>query len=122
MGLRKLRFNEDVMGLLSALFGKKKSTRLDIERVAEPELEEPKQTLRAGRENSFMEVQVITGHGYKRQGVAIDVSNTGARLRFHTSESMQSPIRLKIPKLKMDCSADVVWHKGVDVGVRFSGQ
>ena len=108
------------MGLLATLFGRKKSNKLDVSRIEEPDLDEPKQVLRADRENSFMEVQVVTGHGYKRQGVAIDVSSTGARLRFHTSESMPSPIRLKIPKIKMDCEAEVVWHKGVDVGVRFS--
>jgi len=107
------------MGLFSNLFGRKTASRLDVNRVAQEETGEPEQNLRAGRSNSFMEVIVVTGHGYKRQGVAIDVSKTGARLRFHTSESMTSPVQIKIPKLKMDCAADVVWHKGVDVGVRF---
>jgi len=109
------------MGIFSNIFGRKNSAVLDVNRVVEEDTDEPKPTFRADRANSFMEVIVVTGHGYKRQGVAIDVSTTGARLRFHTSESMTSPIRLKIPKLKMDCAADIVWHKGVDVGVRFSG-
>lgn len=107
-------------GWLSRLFKRGDADTLDVERVVEPETEEAKPQVRAGRENAFMEVVVVTEYGYKRQGVAIDVSETGARLRFHTAESMPPRIRLKIPKLKMDCLADIVWHKGVDVGVRFS--
>lgn len=108
------------MGLFSSFFGRKSATAIDVNRIVEPETEESGQTFRAGRANSFMEVTVVTHHGYKRKGVAIDVSKTGARLRFHTAESMETPIQLKIPKLKMDCEAEIVWHKGVDVGVRFS--
>ena len=107
-------------GLLSNLFKRKNATPINIDRISEAKAEEPSQTLRAGRANSFMEVSVVTAHGYKRQGVAIDVSETGARLRFHTAESMAAPIRIKIPKLKVDSSAEIVWHKGVDVGVRFT--
>lgn len=108
------------MGLFSNFFGGKSAKVIDVNRIGEQESEESAKTFRAGRANSFMEVTVITHHGYKRKGVAIDVSKTGARLRFHTAESMESPIQLKIPKLKMDCAAEIVWHKGVDVGVRFS--
>lgn len=108
-------------GLLSKIFKRNDTPELDVYRVVERPLDDPSQTKRANRANSFMEVSVITAHGYKRQGVAIDVSDTGARLRFHTAESMTAPIRIKIPKLKMDCSADIIWHNGVDVGVRFTG-
>lgn len=107
-------------GLLSNLFKRKSASRLDVSRIVEKETDEPKPMVRAGRSNAFMEVTVVTEHGYKRQGVAVDVSDTGARLRFHTSESMPPRIRLKIPKIKLDCDADIVWHRGVDVGVRFT--
>ena len=107
-------------GWLSKLKIKNTKT-LDVERVATSErAEQPQKTFRSDRQNSFLEVYVVTEFGYKRQGVAIDVSETGARLRFHTSESMPPRIRLKIPKMKLDCMADVVWHKGIDVGVRFT--
>ena len=106
-------------GWLSRL-SRKSTPKLDVTRATPEERDEPKQMFRAERSNSFMEVYVITEYGYKRQGVALDVSDTGARIRFHTSESMPPRIRLKIPKLKIDRSADVVWHKGIDVGVRFA--
>ena len=106
-------------GWLSRLTGKG-TPKLDVSRATPEVDDEPKPVLRAARSNAFMEVYVITEYGYKRQGVALDVSDSGARLRFHTSESMPPRIRLKIPKMKVDCIADVVWHKGVDVGVRFA--
>ena len=102
-------------GLLSNLFKRKEAPTVSVSRLAEPE-----QKARSRRANSFLEVTVITAHGYKRQGVAVDVSKTGARLRFHTAERMAGPIRLKIPRLNLDTVADIAWHKGVDVGVRFS--
>ena len=105
-------------GLFSKLFGRK--NRIDVGRITENETEESNSTFRAERSNSFVEITVVTDQGHRRKGVALDVSETGARLRFQTAENMVSPIRLKIPSLKMDCAADVVWHKGVDVGVRFS--
>ena len=106
-------------GWLSRLT-RKSTPRLDVARAATDDANEPKQVFRASRSNAFMEVYVITEFGYKRQGVALDVSDTGARIRFHTSESMPQRIRLRIPKMKLDCPADVVWHKGIDVGVRFA--
>ena len=106
-------------GWLSKITGKT-ARKIDVARVAAEPADEPKQIYRPERQNAFMEVYVITEFGYKRQGVALDVSDTGARIRFHTSESMPPRIRLKIPKMKIDCQADVVWHKGIDVGVRFS--
>ncbi len=99
---------------------RKSSQKLDVSRLAPEPEDEPKQMFRADRQNAFLEAYVVTEFGYKRQGVALDVSETGARLRFHTSESMPPRIRLRIPKKKIDCLADVVWHKGIDVGVRFS--
>ena len=117
----RVRFGAITMaGWLSKLT-RKSTPKLDVARATKTDAEDaPKPLFRAERLNSFMEVYVITEFGYKRQGVALDVSDSGARLRFHTSESMPSRIRLKIPKLKVDCLADVVWHKGVDVGVRFA--
>ena len=106
-------------GWLSRLT-RKNTPKLDLSRATTEVENEPKPIFRPERQNSFMEVYVITEFGYKRQGVALDVSDTGARLRFHTSESMPTRIRLKIPKMKVDCEADVVWHKGIDVGVRFA--
>lgn len=106
-------------GWLSKI-SRKSAKKVDVARLSPEPSDEPKQLFRAERLNAFMEVYVITEFGYKRQGVALDVSDTGARLRFHTSESMPPRIRLKIPKMKIDCAADVVWHKGIDVGVRFA--
>ena len=85
-----------------------------------PEVEALPEVERTGdRAHSFMEAIIITQNAYRKKGVAVDMSETGARLRFHSTEGLTEIVQVKIPLAKVDRSARVVWKDGTDVGVQY---
>lgn len=109
------------MNWLSKLLKRKSAKELDITRVTQATAAmEPVKAARPQRKDAFMEMVVVTEAGDRMKGIALDVSKTGARIRFQTTAALPSRIRLKIPKLKFDRDVDVIWRKGVDAGVKFA--
>lgn len=52
-------------------------------------------------------------------GVCIDVSETGALIRFRHKNVMPAHLRLSCPRLNLNCDCEIVRQDGLDVSVRF---
>ncbi len=95
-----------------------------IGRSSEPEAEvdnEPVDYRRARRDGTYKVVTVTYPTGYVRKGVAVDISDTGVRVRFFQRGELPSRVELKIDGQSGKRTADVVWQETHDAGFKFVG-
>lgn len=57
-------------------------------------------------------------HG-SADGMCVDVSETGALIRFRNKHVVPSHLRLSCPRLNLNCDCEIVRLDGLDVSVRF---
>lgn len=88
-----------------------------------PEEEEidPPMERESVRENAYAEAIVQTQHGQEKRGVLIDVSETGARIRFVSADGVMpgDTIRIIVSLKRIKRVGTIRWKDKTDIGVRF---
>lgn len=89
--------------------------------VPEEEEVDPRVEREAERENAYSEAIVQTRHGQEKRGVLIDISETGARIRFVSADGVvvDDVIRVLVPLKRIKRVATIRWKDKTDIGVRF---
>ncbi|MEO0467089.1 MAG: PilZ domain-containing protein [Pseudomonadota bacterium] len=102
------------------MFGKKKpKISKDRYKLALGDKEEPDTRARAPRESAWATCRLTWSGGPGDQGVLLDISQTGARVRFNHRPGLPQFVRLDINTMSVSVDAEVVRVDGVDVGLRF---
>lgn len=101
------------MSLFTKLLGRK------AELESEPADEAPKETRTSNRVGAYKVASVTYPTGYVRRGVVIDLSPTGARLRFSQRGGLPDTLKVKIAGMAGERRAEVVWQEDTDAGIRF---
>lgn len=73
------------------------------------------------RENAYAEAIVQTQHGQEKRGVLIDISETGARIRFVSADGLVEGdmVRVLVTLKRIKRVGTIRWKDKTDVGVRF---
>lgn len=102
------------VSLIAKLLGRK------VDRDVVPaEPEEPAETRTTDRVGAYKVASVTFPTGYVRRGVVVDLSATGARMRFSQRGALPDRVRVKIAGIAGDRLAEVVWQEDSDAGIRF---
>lgn len=79
----------------------------------------PPEQRRAEREGSYRVAKITYPSGYVRKGIVVDLSATGARIRFSERGELPDRVTLRIQGLSGLRDAEKVWQETHDAGVRF---
>lgn len=114
------------------VFSKKPGNSVNIDRVRQmplkrrefvvpaPEIARPKQvTPRLPRKDMWCVCTVETKGGEVREGVIMDVSKSGARVRFRSKCRLPNVVRIKASRIGLRRFAQIVWRQGFDIGIKF---
>lgn len=71
------------------------------------------------RKDSWCVCSIETKGGEIREGVIIDVSKAGARVRFRSRGPLPKIVRIKASRIGLRRFARVVWQSVFDVGLEF---
>jgi len=102
--------------------------RIDLTRMRASMASLPARTLAAAkpvydratpRVDTWSVGQVILASGQMRECVLIDLSETGARIRFRTRGMLSGIVNLKASRHQVDRAARVVWKDMYDAGLEF---
>jgi len=74
---------------------------------------------RAPRKGLWCVCSVYSESGAVREGVLLDVSKTGARVRFRNRGSLPKLVKLKASRMGLNRFARVVWQSTFDAGLEF---
>ncbi len=74
---------------------------------------------RVSRKDLWCVCVVETKGGELREGVIIDVSKTGARVRFRSRGKLPRIVRIKASRIGLKRFARVVWQSAFDAGLEF---
>ena len=87
---------------------------------AAPQAAEMPERRAATRENTYADVVAMseTG-GYKRRGIVLDLSDTGARVRLEAGDTLVDGMTVKIPRYGIARKAETRWKTRMDVGLEF---
>ncbi len=112
------------MSLFSAGKGKRPDVkRALVEAPAIPEIvhQEPPRPHqeRSPRKNTWSVCTISNDGEGGREAVIVDVSRTGARVRFQGRGSLPSVVHIKSSRLGLNRKARVIWQDNCDVGLRF---
>lgn len=104
----------------------KKKLKLDLERAANSSSPLPIRVLRPRRENRRAQrkgvwcvCSVFSQAGAVREGIILDVSETGARIRFRNRGTLPPIVKLKASRIGLNRFSRVVWQTGFDAGLEF---
>ncbi len=75
---------------------------------------------RSARSPRWAECVVTYPGGYRREGVVLDLSATGARVRFRSQSNMPEWVLVTIAKLDIERRAQVVWQTDHECGLHFA--
>ena len=114
------------------MFSSKSKMKVDLQRVTgEPGREEvatPKpapilrpavNNRRGPRKDLWCVCSVETKGGEVREGVIVDISKTGARIRFRTRGRLPGVVRIKASRIGLKRFAKVIWQSPFDAGIEF---
>lgn len=114
------------------MFSSKSKMKVNLQRVSgEPAPEtdvSPKPTpilrpsvnnRRGPRKDLWCVCTIETKGGEVREGVIVDISKTGARVRFRTRGLLPSVVRVKASRIGLKRYAKVVWQSTFDAGIEF---
>ena len=81
----------------------------------------PALTPRDPRTNMFAEAYIITQFRMKLHGALVDLSETGARLRFMTLSgvAVRDQIDIRVPLKNINGKATVVWRDQNEIGIEY---
>jgi len=114
------------MSLKPRLFGTKKPDGPDASRIQRtlaqstiPQASIPKTVnqSRPKRAMVYREAAIAYDSGYRRKGVVLDYSASGARIRFPTNELLPATVYLYARAVGLEGPARVVWRHGSEAGL-----
>lgn len=82
-------------------------------------VEKPPYSHRAERVPTYADCQVTFPLNGNERGIVINVSNTGARIRFRHRVSLPDRVIIHIPRFSVKVEAIVVRSDDFDVGLKF---
>ena len=74
---------------------------------------------RGPRRDLWCVCSVESKGGEKREGVIVDISKTGARIRFRTRGTLPGVVRVKASRIGLKRFARVIWQSTFDAGLEF---
>ncbi len=74
---------------------------------------------RAGRKGIWCVCVISSDASQLREAIILDVSKTGARVRFRSRGNLPAEIRIKASRIGLNRRAKVVWQTGFDAGLEF---
>ena len=95
------------------------SERIDFAMGPDRTGKAPSRKPRAVRDDTYVECAVSTGPGHLERGIVVDVSETGARIRFYSRWTLPGRVRISAPRLGLDREAEVVWQDFNEAGLKF---
>ncbi|MEM6412005.1 MAG: PilZ domain-containing protein [Pseudomonadota bacterium] len=111
-----------------ALFGKSKqklsTARMQqVLRSAEQQTEAHSQIKRNKRSYPRMEIWqrcvIINDEGHRLDGIILDYSQSGSRVRFRTHQSLPPEMILNVPTMGINHRVRTVWQSQGDAGLAF---
>lgn len=112
---------------MKSMFSSNKAKRPDLQRALAqpPSLSDLVETLtrahleRGPRKNVWCVCALSTNSENSREAIIIDVSRTGARVRFRQRCRLPGKVRIKAGRLGLNRMAEVVWQDNYNAGLRF---
>ena len=115
---------------MDEMFGKKSNsatrvgTKVDLARIGcDVELSQngtgAVKHARTNRAETWAICSIRLDSGEIRDGVIINISKTGARIRLKQRGAVSEQVIFRCPRYRLNRMAEVVWHNGFDIGVRF---
>jgi len=107
------------------MFSSKSKNKVNIDRAVSKaalpvEVMQPLANHRRGaRKTLWCVCSVETRGGEVREGVIVDVSKTGARIRFRSRGTLPGVVRIKASRIGLSRFARVVWQSDFDAGLEF---
>lgn len=74
---------------------------------------------RGPRKDLWCVCSVETKGGEIREGVIVDISKTGARVRFRSRGTLPRVVRVKASRLGLKRFARIIWQSAFDAGLEF---
>ncbi|MEP1143022.1 MAG: PilZ domain-containing protein [Henriciella sp.] len=100
--------------------------KIDLERAERTSAPLPIEILRPAtdkrrgpRKGIWCVCSVFTEAGAVREGIILDVSKTGARIRFRNRGTLPNVIKIKASRIGLNRFAKVVWQSTYDAGIEF---
>lgn len=109
------------------MFSSKSKTKVNLDRVKTrttapmpaPIVRPTVDQRRALRKGTWCVCQIMTREGAVREGVILDVSETGARVRFRDRGELPRIVKIKASRIGLHRFARVVWQRIPDAGLEF---
>lgn len=114
------------------MFGPKSKTKIRLDRVVprQPREESPSQesipvlrpfseNRRGLRKDLWCVCLIETKGGERREGVIIDISKSGVRVRFRSRGTLPNVVRIKASRIGLKRFARVIWQSAFDAGLEF---
>ena len=80
----------------------------------------PDERRSAQRQDTYADIAAMSASGANRKrGIVLDLSDTGARIRFEYCDGMIDGMTIKIARYGIAKPANVKWRTRTDVGVEF---
>lgn len=108
------------------MFSSKPKTRINLDRArtkpaAPIPIVRPRADNReAVRKDVWCVCQVMSRDGAVREGVILDISATGARVRFRDRGELPDLVKIKASRIGLNRFARVVWQRTPDAGLEFA--
>jgi len=104
----------------------KNKLKVDLERASSSSTKRPIPVLRPRAENRGMPrkgvwcvCSVYTEGGAAREGIILDVSKSGARIRFRNRGTLPEIVKIKASRIGLNRFARVAWQTTFDAGLEF---
>ena len=107
------------------MFSSKSKSKVKLDRVVKPKpkpvsvLQPPSNRRASTRKGIWCICSVSSEMVDLREAVILDVSRTGARIRFRSRGTLPPVIRVKAARIGLNRRARVVWQSGFDAGLEF---
>ncbi|MFN3213921.1 MAG: PilZ domain-containing protein [Henriciella sp.] len=107
------------------MFSSKSKNKINIERAVSgsarpvPVVRPSVNNRRGPRKGVWCVCAIETRGGEVREGVIVDISKTGARIRFRSRGTLPKVVRIKASRIGLARFARVVWQSEFDAGIEF---
>lgn len=107
------------------MFSSRSKNKINIDRAVSsaarpaPVVRPQKNHRRGPRKGVWCVCVIETRGGEKREGVIIDISKTGARIRFRSRGTLPDVVRIRASRIGLSRFARVVWQSEFDAGIEF---
>lgn len=108
------------------MFSSKSKTKINLERakakpVAPIPVVRPQVNKRSAiRKGVWCVCQIVSRDGAIREGVILDISATGVRVRFRDRGELPDLVKIKASRIGLNRFARVVWQRTPDAGLEFA--